>query len=210
MLPKFKSVLCLNGRLPVQGWFLEYQDLILIAADGAGNKLIDKGITPDFIVGDLDSLDRKYLTAKYNNVIHVVDQNTTDFEKCLVEMQNRSLFPSLILGIAGGEIDHTMYNLNCFMRYAKENILVFLDVDENNKFKWGFPVLSEKKIVGGKGKTISLLPFPEAVVSTIGLRWDMIKTNLSVSENSSIRNVVVSEASKVQVHRGELLVVIDG
>ena len=39
MLPLFKSILCLNGRLPAKNCFLKYQDAILVAADGAANTL---------------------------------------------------------------------------------------------------------------------------------------------------------------------------
>lgn len=211
MLPKFKSVLCLNGRLPDKSLFVEYQaqGLTLIAADGASNKLINKGITPDFIIGDLDSIDKKHLTAKCN-IIHIADQETTDFEKCLAEMENRSLFPSLVLGMAGGEVDHTIYNLNCFMRYAKEQMLVFLDIDENNRLKWGFPVFSEKQIIGKTNTTISLLPFPMAFVSTTGLKWNMKKALLSVLATSSIRNIVSNEIATIQVFSGDLLVILDG
>ncbi len=223
MLPKFKSILCLNGRLPNKVWFSKHQDLILIAADGASNKLVNKDIVPDLIVGDLDSLEldflnikikniniknTKHLTKKHN-IIRVDDQNTTDFEKCLVEINKRSLFPSLVLGIAGGEIDHTIYNINCFMRYAKQHMLIFLDFYKDNKFKWGLPILRKKEIIGKVGKTISLLPYPEALVSTTGLKWDITKQQLMVSVNASIRNVVVEHVVIIEVHRGELLVVID-
>ena len=200
MLPVFKSLLFFL--------FLQYNKLPLIAADGASNKLISDGLTPDFIIGDLDSIAKQYLTTKYN-IIHIKDQNTTDFEKCLAEMQTRDLFPSLVLGITGGEIDHSIYNLNCFMRHAKEHELFFLDVDENNKFKWGLPVFGKKTFAGKIGKTISLMPFPEAIVSSIGLKWDLIRAPLAVAANSSIRNVVTKEKVTIQVHSGNLLVILD-
>ena len=95
------------------------------------------------------------------------------------------------------------------MRYAKGSPLVFLDVDENSKLKWGFSVFGKKEIIKQLGKTISLLPFPEAIVSTVGLKWEMVKTKLSVYANSSIRNVVASEEANILLHSGNLLVTID-
>jgi thiamine pyrophosphokinase len=208
MLPLFKSILCLNGRLPAKNWFLKYQNAILVAADGAANTLAAMDIIPDFIIGDLDSVNLSIISCK-EEIIKIADQDTTDFEKCLFEMQKRDLFPSLILGISGGELDHTIYNLNCFMQYAKKHSLFFLDIDEHNKYKLGFSAFANIDIADSKGKTISLLPFTQAIVSTKGLRWELNSCKLSVANNSSVRNVVVEELASIQVNNGELLILLD-
>lgn len=205
---KFKSILCLNGRLPGKAWFAKQQNIPLIAADGASNKLIDRGIIPNFIIGDLDSIEKKHLANKYN-ILQIADQNTTDFEKCLSKMEEKNFFPCLVLGISGGEVDHAIYNLNCFMRHAKEQELIFLDIDENHKMKYGVPVFERYEISEQKGKTISLLPFPEATVSTNGLKWELTASNLSVTTIASVRNVVQSKLATINVHSGSLLLVID-
>jgi len=207
MFDLFKSVLCLNGRLPNQTWFIEHKNLTIIAADGACNDLINKNIMPDLIIGDLDSIEPEYLNNK--NIIRITDQNTTDFEKCLTEIKHRSLFPSLILGINGGEIDHTIYNLNCFMRYAKELSLIFLDLDEYNNFKWGIPLFNKQTFVGKQGKIISLLPWAESMISTKGLKWDLINTNLSINANASVRNKVEQRIITIDVHSGNLLMILE-
>lgn len=204
----FKSILCLNGRLPNKTWFAKQQNVPIIAADGASNKLIAQGIVPDFIIGDLDSIEKKHFTSKYN-IIMVDNQDTTDFEKCLLEMEKKTFFPSLVLGIGGGEVDHTIYNLNCFMRHAKKQPLFFLDIDENHKVKHGIPVFERYEMFGQTGKIISLLPFPEAIVSTHGLKWDLVNAHLSVATIASVRNVVQKELVTICVQSGALLIVID-
>ena len=55
---------------------------------------------PDFIIGDLDSVNLSVISCN-EEIIKIADQDTTDFEKCLFEMQKRDLFPSLILGSFG-------------------------------------------------------------------------------------------------------------
>lgn len=205
---KFSSILCLNGRLPNKSWFAKQHGTPIITADGASNKLIDQDIIPNFIIGDLDSIEIKHLTNQYN-ILHIADQNTTDFEKCLLEMEKQSLFPSLILGIGGGEIDHTIYNLNCFMRYAKKHQLTFLDIDENKKMKYGIPVFDKHEFYAKIGTTISLMPFPEATVSTTGLKWELNKSHLSITTNASVRNSVSNELVTIHIHDGAVLAIVD-
>lgn len=207
MLPKFNSILCLNGRLPDKTWFTLHKDLIIIAADGAGNNLIANNIVPNFIIGDLDSIEKKYLNCGAD-ILHISNQDTTDFEKCLFAMQARNLFPSLILGITGGEIDHSIYNLNCFMQYAKNHSMYFLDVDENNKYKLGLPVFQHQTIYQQNGSMLSLMPFPEALISTTGLKWDLSNALLSVTGKASVRNLIIDNTVTISVNSGALLLLL--
>lgn len=208
MLPIFKSILCLNGRLPDKTWFAQQKGLVIVAADGAANTLFANGIQPDFIIGDLDSLEQKHFSAKCN-ILRIAEQDTTDFEKCLIAMEHRFLYPSLIIGIAGGEVDHSIYNLNCFMQHARTKQLFFFDIDENHKCKLGFPVFTQQKLQGQINKTISLMPFPEAVVSTSGLKWNLTQMQLSVSGRASMRNVVIDDDMTITIQNGAVLVVLE-
>ena len=95
------------------------------------------------------------------------------------------------------------------MQYAKKHSLFFLDIDEHNKYKLGLPVFGNIDIFDSRGKTISLLPFPQAIISTKGLKWDLNNCKLSVAKNSSVRNVVLEELASIQVNNGELLILLD-
>ena len=59
---------------------------IIICADGAANRLrnFDSSITPDYIIGDFDSISDDTKTF-YGNVtqIRIENQDCTDFEKAL-------------------------------------------------------------------------------------------------------------------------------
>ena len=57
----------------------------IICADGGANSAKKIGITPDFIIGDFDSVDSgtlKYFKSK-STIIQIKRQNDTDVEKCL-------------------------------------------------------------------------------------------------------------------------------
>ena len=52
---KFKSILCLDGELPSAAFFFFFT-LPIIAADGAANTLMQMGVLPQIVIGDLDSI----------------------------------------------------------------------------------------------------------------------------------------------------------
>ena len=79
----FKSILCLNGRLPNKKFFKEFSGLPIIAADGAGSKLINLGIYPETVIGDLDSFEHNYDEYPMIHFVKMNSQNNTDFEKSI-------------------------------------------------------------------------------------------------------------------------------
>ncbi|MEL6606660.1 MAG: thiamine diphosphokinase [Bacteroidota bacterium] len=208
-LPEFKSLLCLNGRLPARDAFEAYSDLPLVCADGAGNKVIALSLTPDLLIGDLDSVDLQKVPAQCE-VLRRIDQNKTDFKKCLIEMDKRGLLPCLIFGISGGELDHTLNNLNCFMQSVKKYQNVLYDIDENGCAKWGFALDNQSfELEGQLEKRLSILPYPEVRLTTSGLEWNLENETLAIDSKSSVRNRVKAPQTTITVHRGSAIVLID-
>ena len=205
----FKSLLCLNGTLPGKYFFEKYQNLPIIAADGAANTLIENNIIPNCVIGDLDSFSDNY-REKYKNkiqkVIHTPDQNYTDFEKTIFEMRKDNLFPALVLGATGGEMDHVFYNFQCLLKYGKENPMVFYESHPNNIEKWGVPIYKDCMFKTKPKQIISLIPYPNACVSTTGLKWELNKTVLS-NEQSSVRNQAIDTTVSIQIFSGKILVI---
>ena len=74
----YRSILCLDGELPPASFFLEV-NLPVIAADGAANSLVNMGITPSLIIGDLDR-DNPTLLEQYPFLL-LPDQNRSDYQK---------------------------------------------------------------------------------------------------------------------------------
>ena len=61
----------------------------IYAADGGANHLVDIGRTPKAIIGDLDSIDPQVLSTQARLCHQLHDQETTDFEKCLSQVQHQ-------------------------------------------------------------------------------------------------------------------------
>ena len=76
----------------------------VIAADGGADRLLAEGITPDYVIGDFDSIiGRDRIPAERQIIIS--DQGTTDFQKLLAVVEA----PLLVgFGFLDGRIDHSL------------------------------------------------------------------------------------------------------
>lgn len=191
-----RSILCLNGDLPPAAFFA--RDLPLIAADGAANRLYAAGLLPDLVIGDLDSIQdpvRDQCPLLLNK-----DQSTTDFEKCLDYLQENHLLPALIVGTQGGSLDHTLNNISLFL--ATDSLLYAPPLV-------GFGLSAGKEILTLPADTkISLLGFPEATLSTEGLRWELHQQRLTFPGKNSCFNRTVQDPVKIEVLAGRVLVLV--
>ncbi len=97
--------------------FLKQADRI-ICCDGATERLLDDGIVPDLIVGDMDSLPKR-LQQRYAGIIHRdSDQETNDLTKAFKAALEPRPDTIHILGATGRREDHTMANVSLLADYA--------------------------------------------------------------------------------------------
>jgi len=207
-LNSFKSILCLNGDIPPRNFFDQLPKLDIIAADGAGSILTEMNIIPTCIVGDFDSFNKDSVN-KHTEYIRYSDQSNTDFEKCILEMQKRHLFPSLVCGAFGKEIDHALHNMHCLMKYIRKFPMVFYDCTISERPKYCIPVYDQFNFRANKADIISLLPYPEATVSTKGLKWDIDNELLSIGGISSIRNQAKNSKITIKLTKGQIVLICD-
>ena len=64
----------------------------------------------------MDSFHHKI--SDYGNIdfIKYSNQNYNDFEKSILFIKERKIFPVLVCGLFGREIDHVINNINCLMK----------------------------------------------------------------------------------------------
>ncbi len=196
-LQNYRSILCLNGSLPGADFF--QSPLPVIATDGAANTLLNMGIKPDIVIGDLDSFNaREHAGIK---TFYVEDQNFCDYEKSLAYLENNNLLPCIIVGIHGGYLDHIINNLNIFMRY---NAALYAPplygqvLKENGSFTFNLPLHTK----------ISLIGIPSSTVSTKGLQWELTQAPLCFPGKNSCFNRTTQDLIQITVHSGQLLVLI--
>jgi thiamine pyrophosphokinase len=204
----FKSFICLSGNLPSVDFFRSVINLNIpvIAADGAATKLMNIGVDPTFIIGDMDSFFGK--ANDDTEIIVVEDQNYTDFEKAIMFVKERNLEPCLILGMNGGEIDHILNNIATFVRYSTDVDMWFYDILDLGRAKIG-RASSRFEYDVNKGSTISLFSFDHGQIVTEGMVWEIDSQPFHIMQKSAARNCAKSEKITISTSGDKVLTIIE-
>ncbi len=196
----YDALIIVNGEIPTPASWQDLSYRTLICTDGAANFLSQFTITPDIIIGDMDSIavGTHIATAK-SLQLHFPetkidineDQNTTDFEKVLFFAKQNDLKRILCVGALGKAADHALYNLSLIARYQTKLDITLLNVYDHHR-QWIFPLQSNTRISTAGLAMVSLFPLPECVISTKGLQWELNQESLSLFGKGAIRNQSVS------------------
>lgn len=202
----FDAVICLNGSIPTVDVFELVMDRPLIAADGAAGSLYRAGIVPEFIVGDLDSIEDEVLTALRDSSELIVDpdQETNDFEKALRFAQTMMWNRLLVVGIHGGDLEHTLNNWSVLTRFGRTMDLVALDRE-----RFGIPLYDSFAYSSTMGELLSIIPQPHARISTSGLVWSLNDEVLQHGTREGARNRSNAERVEIIIHDGSVLFFCD-
>lgn len=200
-----KALLFLNGE-PPHYFPCDIKHYALIACtDGAyHNYLQYSAIIPDYIIGDLDSIQGQTVPSPIK-IIHTPDQNRTDFEKALRFLMAQQITDFTIYGANGKASDHFLANIAVALQYAKKARLHFYD-DYGEYFFATSPMQLPLPV----GQVISFIPITDVHDMTVeGCRYPLQKALLSMTGLVSARNQVVHSPVRIEFSQGDLLVFID-
>ena len=202
----FDAVICLNGNIPSIDVLATVIDRPLIAADGAAQELYKAGIVPEFVIGDFDSIDADVVRALQgtSEFIVEIDQETNDFEKALRFAQTMLWQRILVVGLHGGDLEHTLNNWSVLMRFGRSMSLVALDRE-----RFAIPMYSSFAYASIPGELLSLIPQPRAQLTTSGLEWSLTNESLELGAREGARNRASAQMVEVLVHSGSLFFFCD-
>lgn len=209
-MPKPTALIIANSILPAAPILDECRaraDLIL-CADGGANRARERGIMPDFIVGDLDSISPEtraaFPGAKY---IHRPSQYATDLEKTLQFAVELSLQRALLVGISGLRFDHQICNLNIAEKFCSR-----LEMELHDEFGVGVFINAQAgeahiHLDAFLGQQISLFAFRRAEgIVTEGLKYPLLDEALEWAVRDGLSNEAVQTEVMIRVRTGALFV----
>jgi thiamine pyrophosphokinase len=199
----FDCIIVLNGNLENNLDCSQFEDIPIIATDGAANKLLELNIKPTIIIGDFDS----FVGADMNNnfeKIKITDQGTYDFEKALLFSINKRYNKCLIWGINGGEYEHSLNNMSVLIKYSEK-----LDLCVYTAGRYGFYVADSISLDLKKNEIVSIVPCPQAILTTKNLKWELCHTTLELGKNEGARNLAIQERIEIILHSGKYMLFID-
>lgn len=200
-----------NGVVAENGWLDRYLERaeVVIAADGGTQHLLARGVRPDIVIGDMDSLtsEARYEleTAGTRFIEFPRDKDETDLELALLDTASAETGDILVFGALGGRLDQTIGNILLLAHPALAGRNVRLV--EPGQQAW--LVEGEAEISGSYGDIISLIPIggDVRIKMTTGLRWELRDEVLTVGPARGISNEMTADVASVSVESGRLLCV---
>ncbi len=181
----------------------------LVCADGGARHLDALGLTPDVIIGDMDSLAAEILhrCGKQGSRIieHPRDKRETDTQLALEYAMGSLPDEIRIFGALGGRIDHTLANISLLAHAAERDIPTKL-VDEWCEV---FVVTHRAALKGIAGQTVSLLP-PSSQVCGIeirGFEYPLTGATMKHGTPYGISNRLTAGEGTISLESGRLLVI---
>mgnify|MGYP003321808474 FL=1 len=182
-----------NGQFPVHPFPLDilHNSQRIICTDGSANSLIDKGINPNVIIGDMDSLliDNKTFTGK---LIKDSNQENTDLEKAFEWCIKNKISTINVLGASQKREDHSFGNLYLLSKYCDLLNLTYITDYFSITCHEGKRIFSSFK-----NQIVSILPVKHIQhISTENLKYNLSHEELPISSRS-ISNLSLSDNFKI-------------
>lgn len=176
---------------------------LLIAADGGYAHLKKRGLVPDLVIGDFDSLGAP---PKRSNVqICPTEKDETDMALAVREGEKRGYRVFALYGGTGGRADHTLANWQMLSGMAERGLCGFL-------IGGGCVccVLCSQKIIFSQKESglVSVFALSDRAekVTISGLKYCLQNVMLSRSVPLGVSNAFLGKRASVSVQRGSLLV----
>ncbi len=205
-----KCLIIANGKPPaksVVNYFIDKGYSTIICADGGANSARRISITPDFIVGDLDSVSEttlNYFKGKAK-IIQYTRQNDTDVEKSIKYAIRKKLKEVILLGVTGDRLDHTICNLGIVLKFF-HRIKISLMSEKSFLVPTNKTVCLKSKI----GETISIYAFDtKTKISSTGLKYKLKNTALPFGVRESTSNTAIQNEIKITPVNGIVFIIRD-
>ncbi|KQB95459.1 thiamine pyrophosphokinase [Loktanella sp. 1ANDIMAR09] len=196
------NAICLVGGAPIADDAISSVFTFVnsfVGVDGGADHLLAAGVTPAAVIGDLDSLSDAARATFAQQLNHIPEQSTTDFEKALTRVSAPVV---LGVGFTGGRLDHALSVLNVLARYAERAVLL-VDAHEVSFLA----PLGHVAFTAAPGTRISLMPLGQATVTFSGVRWPFTQTRMAPDGFTSPSNEASGGAVTIEAD-GPVLVTL--
>ncbi len=187
---KFSVPVCLVG-----GGYLTREMLdearsiapVVVAADGAADRLLDWGVMPDAIIGDMDSIaDAARWRELQCEFLQIDEQESTDFGKCLYATDAPFY---LGVGFTGGRLDHSLAVLSTMLE-ASGKIVVLIGEAEVSTF---VPPCRSFDFTVGIDARVSIYPItPVTGTISSALKWSIEGLGMQSGQQVGTSNIAIA------------------
>ena len=206
-MKKYKrAVLFANGDFPENDMLTLNEDDFLVAVDGGLRHLLELGLTPQLLIGDLDSVNEEDLDRCMQWGVEVLrfpsEKDETDLELAVRDALQRGFSEIIITCALGKRLDHTLGNLALLALPELKSSHALI----SNGATTITLINDQIALETYPGALISLLPWGQPVhgVTTTGLQYALEDVTLYPWKTRGLSNVATSNRVTVSVKSGQL------
>lgn len=207
-----RAIIVANGHVQAEENYVDLlqPDDLVIAANGGSSVALQLGLTPQVVIGDLDSLPpqlRSDLVARgCQFVTYPARKDETDTELAIRYALRAGAQEIVLLGAIGDRFDHSLANVLLLGMPDLQSIPATLIAGYTQL--WLLHGGSELEFGGQPGDIVTLLPLGQDAsdISTDGLEWVLNGATLSFGLARGVSNLMTSTTARVHLGHGLLLV----
>ncbi len=163
------TVILADGKFPenLQVLNMLKTAAVIVCCDGAANRLVDFGLEPSYIAGDLDSITPELKIRYADRLYHSTDQEINDLTKAVELCIDKGLNDLYIIGATGLREDHTLANISLLADYAEK-----VRVEMLTDYGIFTPILSTSNFESKKGQQVSIFSLtPNCPITLHNLKY---------------------------------------
>ncbi|KUG03267.1 thiamin pyrophosphokinase [hydrocarbon metagenome] len=181
---------------------------IILCADGGANYAYQLGVLPDYIIGDMDSINENIL--EYYNSRQVPfkkyprRKDFTDIQLAMSTAEEMGAQEIILLGTQGKRFDHSLSNLYCGLEYVKRGIKIIHYGPECTVYL----VCSQMSLQGRAGDLVSVLPLGgvAAGVYLKDFEYPLENVVLECDNPYAVSNVLAEDTAQIELENGVLVI----
>lgn len=179
------------------------ENAYVICADGGFRHMDKLGLTPDIIIGDMDSVKADLHGEK--TIVYPVRKDFTDSEIAVNYAIDNGFSDLVLIGFTGTRTDHTLTNLFLLKGISERGARAEI-IDEHNIIRYAE---KENIIRGKKGDIVSIIPIGGDVsgITTEGLDYPLFSETLEFGKGRGVSNVMTGDACRITVKNGSALII---
>ncbi|MBS4198912.1 thiamine diphosphokinase [Bacillus sp. FJAT-49732] len=188
-------------------------NIIWMGVDRGVYYLLKKGITPDYAVGDFDSVTDEEWSIIDKNIRDInkykPEKDETDMELAMMWAVQQKPHMIKIYGATGGRLDHFMANALMLSRYQNQNPLIKIEmIDKQNSLSVYYPGHYRVENDNVK-KYISFIPLTKEVVhlSLTGFKYPLINRTVEFGSSLCISNELIEQYGNFSFEKGILMMI---
>ena len=192
---KFQSPVCLVGGGVLTREMLAEAQVhapVLVAADGAADRLAEWGLMPDAVVGDMDSIVDPVRWRDAVHFLEIEEQDSTDFAKCLYATEAPFY---LAAGFTGRRVDHMLAVFSSMLAERDKTVILIGEAEV-------FALVPEAEMLNLSlevGAIVSFYPLaPVTGVRSEGLKWPVDGLEMQAGFQIGTSNEAISSTVAVQ------------